>query len=435
MNRFFQSEFGLHLREMARHWRLILLASLVAGLAVFGLRVSRPQTYLSEATLHVSVVELPGDDGSVTEFRTRSLAELAGSADVIRATIAQSEVDDTEDEVRAGIGVVLKDTPGYLDLSATGSTPEDSAALVNALATVLIDKAAPSQDSGTEQISVELIESAIPDNATSSVTTGGAISAGLVAMLITGILLGEGVVALRVLRGRFSPIDPAAEIEHLVGAPTLDARSMMSGEATVPFFVEHLRGRPVLTVVQSAAHASTEIARSLAGLSGEVHQRVLLVDGDVGRPTLHAAFGQDASPGVSDVVLGRTSLRAAIRPATGGSRAAILTAGWPQTAASSGVNQVRALQDMLPLAGADQVLISVTQSSGLDGMLLIGHAFPNAIVLVLDPSDLRVKRVRQLVDQLRGVGGSIVAVVLAPSPTSPLPAIVGESGQLAKPRA
>ncbi len=74
-----EAEFGRHVREMARHWVLILLITAAAGTAMYLWSNSAEPRYESTAVVRVQLPEDLFDDGSTTRFRTRSLAELAFS--------------------------------------------------------------------------------------------------------------------------------------------------------------------------------------------------------------------------------------------------------------------------------------------------------------------------------------------------------------------
>ncbi len=412
MNDLSGSEFGLHLREMKRRGRWILSVAVLAGLAMVAYRSSQPKDYGNAATVRIFLTQNQSDDGTVTEFNAKSLAERALASDALAAASKRARLDIAATEMRGRIDIELRSTPGYLGVTARGSSPDEAAELANAMALVLIDLTENDPFSVTNGLKAEVVDPADPGSSTDP-GPSRAISEGLVVGLAVAIVAGESIVGLRILRGRFSPIDPSRDLQRLVGTPVLDLRDPAPSNAILPFFVEHLRARPVLTVVQ-AGRPSVDAARRLAKVSGDVHDRVLLVDGDAGRPTLHNAFGHSAGPGVAEVAEGRHTLRSVVRPAGGDMRAAVLTAGQARPGGLIGTELMPAMQTMLRGSGADQVVVSVTQASSIDELLLVAHAFPHAVVLALDPTEMGVTEIRRLVDQLHGVEATVVATILMP---------------------
>jgi len=72
------------------------------------------------------------------------------------------------------------------------------------------------------------------------------------------------------------------------------------------------RGRSIRTIVITSPNKGDGKSLTAANLAltmaQEFQQRVLLVDGDLRRPTLHALFGINDTPGLSDVLAGAASL-------------------------------------------------------------------------------------------------------------------------------
>jgi capsular polysaccharide biosynthesis protein len=408
-----RSEFGLHLREMWRRGWLIALAAIAAGGAMFAYRNAQPTEYTNSARIRVVLTENQNDDGTVTEFRSRSLAETALTADPLAEAATRAGIGATVGELRGRIGVDLQSTPGYLGVTASGPSPDEAAALANAMAAVMVDLAQNDPVASTTGVVVETVDVADPASS-SAPGLRRAISEGIAVGLVVAIVVGEGIVGLRLLRRRFSPVDPSGELQRLVGAPVLDLRDRAQSNAVLPFFVEHLRTRPVLTVVQ-VGRPSVEAACRLAKVAGDLYDRVLLVDGDAGRPMLHTALGQNASPGLAEVAAGLHTLRSVLRPAGGNVRAVVLTAGSAQLSGPIGRGLMSTMQAMLQGSGADQVVVSVTEASSVDEVLLVSHAFPDALVLALDPSEVTVTDVRRLLEQLHGVEAMVVGTIMMPS--------------------
>ncbi len=408
--------FATHLREMANKVVWIGVAALLAGLVMLTLRVTAPSQSIASSTIRLSIVGNAGDDGTITEFRTLSLAELALTTDVLTEVAlgagSGSSSDESVSDLRSGFTIEQKETPGFLVVTAQADDAAQAVDLANAMAAVLASQVELGRNGEAEGQSVDVIESATIGEAT---TTGGLVPAlrdAIVAAMFAAIVVAEGIVAVRVLRGRFSPVDPATEIRRLSGAPVLDVRTPTIASAMLPFFVEHLQHRPILTMLQFGQEPSVDLVCRLAKASGEVNRRVLLVDGDGGRSMLHRTLGQDSVPGVAEVAAGTETLRSVVRPASGGIRAGLVTAGRSIPGGPAGAALLPALNDELRTAGADQVVISATAASSLDELLLVAGTFPDAVIVSIDPTRVRVREMRDLLDALHGVRASIVAVIL-----------------------
>lgn len=73
--------------------------------------------------------------------------------------------------------------------------------------------------------------------------------------------------------------------------------------------------RTIAITSPSASDGKSIVALNTAIAMAEFQPRVLLVDTDLRRPSLHTALGiDDARPGVTDVLVGRATLQSAIRP-------------------------------------------------------------------------------------------------------------------------
>jgi capsular exopolysaccharide synthesis family protein len=86
------------------------------------------------------------------------------------------------------------------------------------------------------------------------------------------------------------------------------------------------------------------IARAGAASLAQNGARVLAVDADLRRPTLHRHFGLAHTPGLSDVVVGRSKLQEVVRPTTV-SGLSVIPCGYipPNPAAPLGSDSLRDL--------------------------------------------------------------------------------------------
>jgi succinoglycan biosynthesis transport protein ExoP len=154
------------------------------------------------------------------------------------------------------------------------------------------------------------------------------------------------------------------------------------------------------------------IALNSAISMGMMKARVLIVDADLRRPSIHAKLRISNEPGLSDVLVGMTSLEEAVRP-TEHMGVSVLTCGRPAP------NPVALLQG----PGFDQLLEQARESydfvivdgpalrSIIDGVVL--GIKTEGLVMVVSAQQSETRSVRKALDKLRSVEGiNLLGVVL-----------------------
>lgn len=401
-----EAEFGRHLREMRRFWWLILLITAVVGTGVYFLSAAADPRYESTAVVQVELPDDLFDDGSTTRFRTKSLAELAFSPQVLGSAAAAAGDQDL-DPTSPGDRVIVeqRETSGFLEVTAAANTPTAAAALAQAIAQELAVE-------GTSISTGTLTTVISPANTPTSPAAPRPLADALLAAVVTALLVAESVVIIRKLRGKINPIEPGPVLERITGIPVADLQSeRMQNRSLLPFFSSHLSDRQIITVVQRGPEPSTEPAALLARTAAGLNSRVLLVDADLGQPILHQHFGHPRTPGLAEVLAGEQDLGSAVRRASESNPAAVLSAG-SITTNLSGFDRVLATHEVVNASGADCTVLSTTSSSSLDDTLLVARNFGEATVLAIDPSRLKEAEILDLVDRFRSVGARLAGIVL-----------------------
>ncbi|MFW2380192.1 MAG: hypothetical protein ACN4GZ_00425 [Acidimicrobiales bacterium] len=401
-----EAEFGRHLREMARHWVLILAVSTTVGALVYVWSNSAEPRYESTAVLRVQLPEELFDDGSTTRFKTRSLAELAFSPQVLDAAAAAAGDNDLDaSNADDRVQVEQRETPGFLEVTAAATTAEQATALAQAMAEAL---AAEGTSSSSDVVATVISPADIPGSPVSPRPTGNAV----VAAIVSALVAAESVVVWRKLRGRINPVEPGPVLEAITGIPVADLRSERAqNRSLLPFFTTHLADRRLITIVQRGPEPSTEPAALLARTAAGLSSRVLLVDADLAQPILHQHFGHPRSPGLAEVLSGGEPLGSVVRRASDSNPAAVLSAG-SSPADLSGFDRVSATREVVKASGADCVVLSTTSSSSIDDTLLVARQFGEATVLAFDPMRLKEAEVIDLIDRMRAVGARLAGIVL-----------------------
>ncbi len=93
------------------------------------------------------------------------------------------------------------------------------------------------------------------------------------------------------------------DLIKLTGAPSAITDSFRAAVASVLFACAGRRGSLALTVTSAAAkEGKTTVTASLAVVLAQMKHRVLVIDGDVRKPRLHALFGLENQKGLTDLL-------------------------------------------------------------------------------------------------------------------------------------
>jgi len=161
-------------------------------------------------------------------------------------------------------------------------------------------------------------------------------------------------------------------------------------------------GLQVLMVASAVAgEGKTLTAANLAlTLSESYQKRVLLVDGDLRRPTLHSVFRLDTASGLADGLLSATDTKMVVRQVS--SRLAVLPAGRPSSDPMAGLTSDRMKRLLAEARGAfDWVILDTppvmllpdahVMASMVDGAVLVVRAGSTPYELVRRASEAIVR--------------------------------------------
>lgn len=171
-----------------------------------------------------------------------------------------------------------------------------------------------------------------------------------------------------------------------------------------------LKDRPRILVVSSPSPGvgKTFLCANLAHLFAAAGQRVLLVDGDLRRGTLHRVFGGNAQPGLSDVVKGEAALADAIRP-TDAAGLDLLPCGTGASSPAELLGAPRLQQILEEAAGRYDVVVVDTPPilAVADAIAVARHATLNLLVLrarqhALDEIALAIERFKRAGIRVQG---------------------------------
>ncbi len=230
----------------------------------------------------------------------------------------------------------------------------------------------------------------------------------------------------------------AEDVGRALGLPTLGAVTVFDGRggsaplvAALPGSLESEafrclrtnvrfsdvdRPRRVLLVTSTGPEeGKSTILANLAVSLAQAGRRVLLVDTDLRRPSLHRLFALSKTAGLADVLAGDATLETALR-ATAVAGLDLLPCGTLPPSPAELIESARLTQLISGLRGTyDFVLMDSPPAGGLvDASLLSGLA--DGVLFVVEPRRFDARLMRAAVRQLDRAGARVYGVVLNKAP-------------------
>jgi succinoglycan biosynthesis transport protein ExoP len=170
-------------------------------------------------------------------------------------------------------------------------------------------------------------------------------------------------------------------------------------------------GRVLVVTSATPAEGKTTTLAHLASALAHNGAKVLAVDADLRRPTLHQHFGLQKTPGLSDLIVGKAQASQAIQT-TRVNGLQLLACGYlpPNPAELLGSPMMKQILDALR-AHYDWVLIDSPPLLAMADTPVL-CSLVEGVVLVLAAEVATKPAVMRAIDQVRGVGGKVTGVVL-----------------------
>jgi capsular exopolysaccharide synthesis family protein len=169
-------------------------------------------------------------------------------------------------------------------------------------------------------------------------------------------------------------------------------------------------GRLLVTSPAPEEGKSTTIA-NLAVVAGQAGQKVLLIDADLRRPTLHTIFKLKKEPGLVDLLFGRVSLDTGIHTGMSENVDVVCCGTMPPNPA--GVLGSREMLSFLDKMGKIYSLVMIDSAPLLavtDAAVL--GSFVDGIVLVVSAGDTKFPDLEIAAESLAPIGSKVLGVVL-----------------------
>lgn len=421
---------------LRRSWLIILVSGVLVGAASFGLSSMATPVYQARATLFFSldrsetVSELT-QGSTYTQGQMVSFARLATSSRVLEPVVDELGLSASPRDLARSVSVVNPPGTVILELRASSTDPERSAAVANAVArslTVVVGEVSSNAEDAPSITATLVDEAVVPRFQTTPNKTRDAMLG-----VILGGLLGVLIAFSRVLLDtRVRSTDVLSDIGE---RPVLGSVSRFRGEARQLSLVvsqqpmgavaeDFRRVRSALTYsavdrqltrLLITSHSPQEgkstfaanFALSLAELGGPV----LLIDADLRRPRIGQYFGLEDSVGLTTVLMGEVALDDAVdrRP---GTNLDVLVAGErPPNPAQLLTSQ--AMKALLSEAQQryEAVLIDAPPLSRVADATLLAPLV-DGVVVVVDSRKARRAWVAPMIASIESAGGHVAGLVL-----------------------
>lgn len=461
-------DLAAHFRVIAQNWLRILLISIVIAILVFAVTSVQAKKYQAKEQL----VVVPGGATTAGQtlaeanaFLAQTYAEYADTPAVARETIRTSKLPLTLSEVQDRISASQVGDLGFVQVKGTGGSKEEaekltrfaSAALISTIAAQqtnakfadlqpiqsqrqnltdqLAGLPAGSSDAAAIQGQIDALNQAEIDIRARKDDKLGIISGAVssdspispqpardafLAFLVSLVVVGELTVLVHYVGDRFSRSEDTADVTRITGLPVLAKIPKGSGLELVEAFrvlrtnlmVLEGAGKPRTLAVVSANQSAgkTFTAVHLAQAAAGLDEKVVIVDADLRKPSVHERLGVPRAPGLSAVLQGN-DLATMLRKLPDTPFLRVLTSGAPVQDASA-VLGARPFRHVLDSLRAVRLVVVDTPPAAMfaDAMAVASQC--DATIFVLDVKTSRRRQVRQTLEALERAGANLVGVVV-----------------------
>ncbi|MEY3362085.1 MAG: hypothetical protein RL531_1804 [Actinomycetota bacterium] len=460
-------DLAAHFRIILRSWKRILLVAVLVGVLVFLYTNRSPRVYRASELLAVT----PSDTGAgqsnadQANYLAQSYALLVDTPSVAGTAARTSGLGISADEAEARASAAAVGSLGYLEVYATGPSPEAARRLADAVSRTLIEQVQESEREALAEDIAPLTEQrarlqaqldALPPGSPEAASVQANIDAinqveaerrakpanrinvsaaarasetpiaphpmrsAIIAFIIAAILAGEAIVASRAIGDRIGRSgDTDADIARITGLPIIGHIPKGEGFETVEAFrvlrtnliVLEAAGRPrtVAVVAPTQDAGKTFVATNLARSTSALDDKVVLIDADLRRPTVHDRLDVPRSPGLTSVLQG-ADLSECLRRVQDSPFLRVLASG-PPVEDPSAVLGARSFRTVLDALRAVRLVVVDTPPAALFSDALAVASQCDATVLVVDVTNSRTAQIRRTLEDLERAGANTVGIV------------------------
>jgi capsular exopolysaccharide synthesis family protein len=322
-------------RFLRRWWWLLAVGLLLGGASSYGVSRLLTPIYRASATVLVNQTQVPGtiayNDILTSERLTKTYRELIKKRPVLDTVIDELSLPFGPEELAGMIDVEVVGDTQLLRVSAESSDPEQARLIADAAAAAFIAENAENQLSRPGSVSV--VEAAtVPGspvrpnvllNAILGALAGLILAGGLAALLeylddtVKSPEEAEAAAGLTTLGGVARFRRPRSPEGSLIATrqrhPVAEAYRML--RTNVQFSTLERPAQTLLVTSANPGEGKTTTVANLALVMAQTGKRVIAVDSDLRRPTLHRFFGVENGTGLTTLLLsGEPGLDGCLKP-------------------------------------------------------------------------------------------------------------------------
>lgn len=421
----------------------MLVLTIVGALGAFGVARSTPPSYQATAKVFVSLnsAETPGElvQGSTyIKNVVESYAALASLPVVLDPIIKDLGLSTSSRELSGAISAESPLNTNIIDIQAVSGSPPMAAQLANSVARQLsVSVTALSSTNGTSRqaVSIDLVSPAsVPTFASAPrtrfmVMTGagagfalGALLAIMLAFLDTRVREPRDVEFLDETAAVLGTIPTQPRRKHTNVATLIDplsprAEAYRRLQTNLSYIDASSPMQVILVTSATIGEGKTSTAINLAVSMGETSRRVLLIDGDLRRPSVATSMGLEGAAGLTTVLIGRADVADVVQT-MGRMRVDVLASGEIPPNPHQLIESA-AMHDVLRQARAryDTVIIDAPPVLPVSDAAVLSR-FADGTLMVVGCKRVRIRDVRNAVRDLTAVGARIAGLVVTFAPES-----------------
>jgi capsular exopolysaccharide synthesis family protein len=425
-------ELSRYISMLRRWWWLLLAGMLIAGGASYAISKTLTPIYRSTATLLVNQTQVPGtiayNDILTSERLTRTYRELIDQRPVLQEVIDRLNLTLGRDELSGMIDVsVITDTQ-LLKLSAENADPALASSIANTAASVFIEQNTENKLSRPGDVSI--VEAAtkpsspfkpnIMMNTILAAAVGLFLAAGI-AFLIEYLddtvkspedLEANGLPSLGGVARFHRPKDPADNLIAGSASQGHFSEAYRVLRTNVQFSTIDRPGQTLLVTSANPREGKSTTAANLALVTAQAGKKVILVDSDLRRPSIHRFFGLSNGQGLTNLLLSPQSGINGCAQKTRFENLAVVTSGPlpPNPSELLASRRLDAVLDALKTQADVIIMDSPPALAVADASILASKV--DGTMLVVDSSKTRAQALRRTLEALAKSKTHILGAVL-----------------------
>lgn len=422
-------------RALRKRLLPIVLLAVLGAAAAFGLSSRTAPTYESTTTLYFtlnfgnSASDL-AQGSTYTANQMTSFGSLVTTSIVLDPVIVRLGLDTDSRALARQVTVSTPRDTVVMRITVSSNDPQRAADIANALAAqeqIVVAQLAPRNAAGNPTVNVTTIQPAtVPIHQSTPNKKLDTVLGGVI-----GLLVGVGGALLRdvldskvrspevlaeltdqpflgSLRTRGSDVEQFVMMHQPANPAAEDFRKLRSN---LRFTTGPKRPLVLLVTGATAGEGKTSTACNLAVVMAESGERVLLLDGDLRRPSVAKLTQLVGSVGLTDVLVGSATIEEAVQP-LGAVGVDVLTAGTvpPDAGKLASSPQVGAL---LAEARTQYDIIVIDTAPVLavaDATAMALHS--DGVLLVARVTKLKKQALHKALDNLETAGNRLYGIVL-----------------------